>query len=149
MHTGCKTDASEGTESFVTIRLLVKQLLQKNERGVALNSPPPQPGAGQAFDFKFCRLSGIYRSGGRPEGVRACDSFLFYYDQYMHIFSAFCIYLQQLRQNWFRHLSVVSSQKCICNLQFISPCHPLLTFLDFSLFINVDHVEWSRMSFTF
>ena len=45
LHTGCKIDASEGTESFVTIRLLVKQLLAsisnywrktKNERGEGL-----------------------------------------------------------------------------------------------------------------
>ena len=41
LHTGCKINAFEGTESEVTIRPLVQQLLQKNERR-ALNSPPPQ-----------------------------------------------------------------------------------------------------------
>ena len=40
LHTGCKIDVSDGTESFVTICLLVYQQLQNKERG-ALNSPPP------------------------------------------------------------------------------------------------------------
>ena len=37
LRTGCKIDVSVGTESFVTIRLLVQKLLQKNERGGSKN----------------------------------------------------------------------------------------------------------------
>ena len=48
-----------------------------------------------------------------------------------------------------QNLAVMSGQKSIFKLPFLSPWYPLSIFLDFSIFINVDHVKWNRMPFEF